>query len=263
MTLGDILWITAAAVLVMMVAAWAVSLPLRDVSIVDICWGLGFVLVAWVTLALSGNTVPRAWLLILMVSVWGLRLSGYLAWRNLGKAEDYRYAAMREQHGRVFPLISLFSVFLLQGLLMWVISLPVQVGVLRAEAWPLSATVGLAVWIAGLFFESVGDYQMARFKADPRNRGQVMDRGLWRYTRHPNYFGDFLVWWGLYLVAAEPASWWWTVVGPLLMSFLLVRVSGVRLLESSLRRRLEGYEEYVRRTNAFIPWPPRDGPATE
>jgi len=121
----------------------------------------------------------------------------------------------------------------------------------------LSWLLGLILWGCGLFFEAVGDFQLARFKADPENRGRVMNRGLWRYTRHPNYFGDFLVWWGFYAVAAEPTSWWWTIIGPLLMSFLLIRVSGVRLLESSLRSRVAGYEDYVRSTSSFFPLPPR------
>ena len=127
-------------------------------------------------------------------------------------------AAMRERHGKRFPIVSLFTVFGLQGLLMWIISLPVQVGISQAESWQLWRWAGVALWLAGLFFEAVGDFQLARFKADTANRGRVMNGGLWRYTRHPNYFGDFLVWWGFYLVAAEPGSWWWTIIGPLLMA---------------------------------------------
>ena len=180
----------------------------------------------------------------------------------MGKAEDYRYAAMRERHGKRFAIVSLYTVFGLQGLLMWIISLPIQVGVSQAEDWRPAVPMGLILWVTGLFFESVGDYQLARFKADPTNRGHVMNRGLWRYTRHPNYFGDFLVWWGLYFVAAEPSSWWWTIVGPMLMSFLLVRVSGVRLLEYSLRSRVVGYEEYVRQTSSFFPMLPGRNPSS-
>ena len=239
---------------------WFVSLLRRDASIVDIFWGFGFVLVAWLSLWTSGRFESRGLLLVGMVSIWGLRLAGYLAWRNLRKPEDYRYAAMRERHGKRFAIVSLFTVFGLQGLLMWIISLPIQVGVSRAEAWHLAVPMGVILWAGGLFFESVGDYQLARFKADPANRGHVMNRGLWRYTRHPNYFGDFLVWWGFYLVAVEATSWWWTIIGPLLMSFLLIRVSGVRLLENSLRSRVAGYEEYVRDTSAFFPRPPKQRP---
>ena len=187
----------------------------------------------------------------------GGALSGYLAWRNWGKPEDHRYAAMREKHGDRFPWVSLVTVFGLQGALVWIISLPIQVGVALGEAWQWWTWLGAALWLVGLLFESIGDYQLARFKSDPTNKGRVMNRGLWRYTRHPNYFGDFLVWWGFYLAAAQPGSWWWTLIGPVLMSFLLLRVSGVRLLESSLKSRVEGYEEYTRTTSAFFPLPPR------
>ena len=236
---------------------WIASLMLRDASIVDIYWGAGFVLVAWLSLWVSGQSSPNALLLVMMVTLWGLRLATYLAWRNWGKPEDYRYAAMRERHGERFAIVSLATVFGLQGLLMWIISLPIQVGVARPGAWHAGVAGGVILWAAGLFFEAVGDWQLADFKANPANLGQVMNRGLWRYTRHPNYFGDFLVWWGFYLVAVEPASWWWTIIGPLLMSFLLIRVSGVRLLESSLRSRVAGYEEYLRDTSAFFPLPPK------
>ena len=140
---------------------------------------------------------------------------------------------------------------------MWIIALPLQVGIGLGKDWHALTAIGVILWIAGLLFEAIGDYQLARFKADPANRGRVMNRGLWRYTRHPNYFGDFLVWWGFYCVAAESGSWWWTIIGPLLMSFLLIRVSGVRLLESSLRSRVAGYDEYMRDTSAFFPLPPK------
>jgi steroid 5-alpha reductase family enzyme len=257
MTVEQILITNLALLAVVFFALWLASLFLRDASIVDIFWGLGFALVAWFSLYRSGFLSPNALLLTLLVSVWGLRLAGYLAWRNWGKPEDYRYQTMRQRHGKLFPLVSLLTVFGLQGLLMWVISFPVQVGIVKAQTWHPLVAVGVLLWLIGLFFEAVGDYQLARFKADPANRGRVMSRGLWRYTRHPNYFGDFLVWWGLYFVAAESGSWWWTVIGPLLMSFLLIRVSGVRLLESSLRSRVAGYEEYVRNTSSFFPRPPR------
>jgi len=236
---------------------WLWSSKLRNVSIVDVFWGCGFVVIAWTTLICDGSFGPRSIVLTAMVSLWGLRLAGYLAWRNSGKPEDYRYAAMRERHGRRFPLISLFTVFGLQGLLIWIISLPVQIGIILGDEWHTWRTLGVVSWLVGLFFEAIGDFQLARFKADPANHGRVMNRGLWRYTRHPNYFGDFLVWWGCYLVAAEPTSWWWTIVSPLIMSFLLIRVSGVRLLESSLKKRVAGYEEYVRTTSSFIPLPPK------
>jgi steroid 5-alpha reductase family enzyme len=262
MTLPALLLTNLLGIAVVVLILWLVSLLRRDASIVDIFWGFGFVLVAWVSMWASGRLELRGVLLVGMVSIWGLRLAAYLGWRNLRKPEDYRYAAMRERHGKRFPIVSLFTVFGLQGLLMWIISLPIQVGVSQAEGWHLAVPIGLILWMTGLFFEAVGDYQLARFKADPANRGHVMNRGLWRYTRHPNYFGDFLVWWGLYSVAAEPSSWWWTIVGPMLISFLLVRVSGVRLLENSLRSRVVGYEEYVRQTSSFFPMLPGRNPSS-
>lgn len=250
---------SAGAIVVLMLLVWTVSLVMRDASIVDIAWGAGFVVVAWTAFAAGDGTEARKWLIALMVSAWGLRLAGYLAWRNLGKGEDYRYQRMRQHWGPRFPLISLFTVFLLQGALMFIVSLPVQMA--QISGGPDSLIwidyVGLAVFAAGLFFESVGDFQLARFKADPANAGKVMDRGLWRYTRHPNYFGDFLVWWGIFLVALARPELAWTLIGPLVMSVLLLRVSGVALLERNLKRRRPGYEDYIQRTSSFFPMPPR------
>ena len=257
MNLGQLLLLNLLAIALVVFVLWCVSLLRKDASIVDIFWGLGFVLIAWLSLFNSGHFNSRTLLLAILVSIWGLRLAGYLAWRNWGQPEDYRYQAMRKNHGKAFPLISLLTVFGLQGVLMWIISLPIQVAMVRAESWHLGVVTGATFCMIGIFFEGVGDFQLARFKANPTNRGRVMNQGLWRYTRHPNYFGDFLVWWGFYFVAAEASSWWWTIVGPLLMTFLLVRISGVRLLEGSLRTRVAGYEEYVQRTSAFFPLPPK------
>lgn len=252
-------WVVTAVVIgAAMTSLWVLSLRLRDASIVDIFWGLGFVAIAWSTLGLSGGVAPRAGLAAGLTTLWGVRLAGYLAWRNHGKGEDPRYAAMRRRHGEAWPVRSLFVVFGLQGALMWVVSLPVQAAV-RAPPGALGAldVTGAALVVAGVLFEGVGDLQLARFKREPDNRGKVMDRGLWRWSRHPNYFGDFLVWWGLFAIAAGAGAWW-TALSPALMSFLLLRVSGVTLLERSLRTR-PGYEDYVRRTSAFFPWPPRRG----
>ncbi len=234
---------------------WAVSLPIKDSSIVDIFWGIGFVIIAWVTLAAGPPATARALLVAALTTLWGLRLAGYLAWRNLGKGEDPRYAAMRRKHGDRWPLRSLFIVFWLQGVLMWIVSLPVQAAVRAGGGIGPADLAASGLVLAGVLFEGVGDAQLAFFKKDPANRGQVMDRGLWRYTRHPNYFGDFLVWWGLFAFAAAGGAWW-TVVGPLLMSFLLMRVSGVPMLERSMRAR-PGYEAYVKRTSSFFPRPPK------
>jgi len=262
--LTSVLAASAGAILLLMVVTWLVSVLVHDASIVDIIWGAGFVVVA-ATAAAAGDGFPdRRYLLLALVGIWGLRLSGYLAWRNLGHGEDYRYVAMRKKFGDRFWWISFFQVFLLQGVLMWVVSLPVQLSASAEEPasfGPL-ALVGIALWTVGFLFETVGDAQLARFKADPANRGQVMDQGLWRFTRHPNYFGDFCVWWGIFLVAAETGPGRFGIIGPIVMSTLLMRVSGVAMLERTIGKRRPGYAEYVARTSAFFPRPPKR-PAAE
>lgn len=200
-------------------------------------------------------------MIVAMVVLWGLRLSGYLALRNSGNGEDSRYVAMRKRAGRGFWWKSLFTVFILQGVLMWIVSSPVQVALSRMPTASKNVSVfdsvGAVLWLVGMFFETVGDFQLARFKKDPASAGQVMDRGLWKYTRHPNYFGDFCVWWGLYAIAAASATGRWAIIGPIAMSTLLLRVSGVTLLEKGMTKRRPGYAEYVERTSAFFPRPPR------
>ena len=250
---------SAAAIAAFMIVTWLSSLALGDASIVDIAWGLGFVGVAWVSFAIGDGADARRWLVALLTTLWGARLAGYLAWRNIGKGEDFRYRAMRRRYGARFGIVSLFVVFGVQGVAMWTVSLPVQAA--QVPDTPDGLTVldfaGIGLWCIGMFFETVGDLQLARFKSDPANAGRVMDRGLWRYTRHPNYFGDFCVWWGLYLIALATGDAWWSIAGPLLMSVLLLRVSGVTLLERHLTRNRPGYDDYVRRTSAFFPRPPR------
>jgi steroid 5-alpha reductase family enzyme len=261
MDFGSVMLASAAAIAALMLGTWIVSLAVRDASIVDIVWGLGFVIVAWVSFTVADGPTARRWVVVVLTTVWGLRLAGYLAWRNLGKGEDPRYRAMRRRHGARFGLVSLYLVFGLQGVLMWVVSLPVQAAQVPDAPSGLVVLdfVGIALWCVGMFFETVGDVQLARFKADPASKGQVMDRGLWRYTRHPNYFGDFCVWWGLYAVALATGDAWWAIAGPLVMSVLLLRVSGVTLLERHMETRRPGYADYVRRTSAFFPRPPRPG----
>jgi steroid 5-alpha reductase family enzyme len=190
------------------------------------------------------------------VTLWGLRLAAHLTWRNHGQPEDRRYQQIRKRNEPNFTLKSLYLVFGFQALLAAVISVPL-LGAINSPA-PIGTLdyAGIGLWLLGLAFEAGGDWQLARFKADPANAGQVMDRGFWRYTRHPNYFGDFCVWWGFYLIAAG-AGGWWSVAGPAIMTVLLLRVSGVALLEKDIGERRPKYAEYVRRTNAFFPGPPR------
>lgn len=251
--------VSAAALAVALLALWGIARALRDVGIVDVFWGAGFVGVAWIAWTLAAAPGARGALLALGVTLWGLRLSGYLLWRNWGEPEDRRYRAMRRGHGERFAWVSLVTVFGLQGVLLWWISLPVQTAMLWPGADRLGRldALGIGLFAVGFFFESVGDCQLARFKRDPANAEQVMDRGLWRYTRHPNYFGDFLVWWGLFVVALSTPAGRWTLSSPLLMSLLLLRVSGVPLLERGLTRRRPAYRDYIARTSAFFPRPPR------
>lgn len=242
----------------LMLATWSVSLLRRDASIVDIVWGLGFVLVAWAAKFVTGASGAGNWLLLLMVTVWGLRLAGYLAKRNLGKGEDFRYKAMRRKHGERFAIVSLYTVFGLQGALMFVVSLPVTMGQRDTSAGAgFVVFLGFVVWAIGIYFEAVGDAQLARFKRDSRNEGQIMDQGLWALTRHPNYFGDALVWWGLAIVGSSQGAGVWAFLGAGVMTVLLVRVSGAAMLDRLLAKRKPGYAEYMARTSGFIPMPRR------
>ncbi len=250
--------IAAITIMCVMVATWLLSLALKNASIVDIVWGLGFVITSWVlALTIDGDST-RQILLAVMVGAWGLRLGGYLAKRNIGHGEDWRYKAMRKKKGARFGLISLVTVFGLQGVLMWVVSLPVMFG--NSDATPgvgPLAVIGVMVWAVGLSFEAVGDWQLAKFKRDPNNAGKVMQTGLWSLTRHPNYFGDALLWWGIGIVGAETGTGVVGFIGPVVMTVFLLRVSGVPMLERSLMKRREGYAEYAARTSAFIPRPPK------
>jgi steroid 5-alpha reductase family enzyme len=245
-------------VVCLMLATWSLSLLRRDASIVDIAWGLGFVLVAWAAKFVTGASGSGNWLLLLMVTVWGLRLTGYLAKRNLGKGEDFRYRAMRRKHGERFAVVSLYTVFGLQGALMILVSLPVSLGQRDTNAGAgFVVFLGFVVWAVGLYFEAVGDAQLARFKRDPRNADQIMDQGLWGLTRHPNYFGDALVWWGFAIVGSSQGAGIWAFLGAAVMTVLLVRVSGAAMLDRLLAKRKPGYAEYMARTSGFIPLPRR------
>ncbi|HSJ52208.1 MAG TPA: DUF1295 domain-containing protein [Anaerolineae bacterium] len=248
-----------AVVLGLMALLWLLSLRLRDSSIVDPFWGTGFVLVNWLYFALTPDGFPaRKWLISLLVSVWGLRLSLHLLRRNWGKGEDFRYRKWREETGTRWWWISFFRVFLLQGVLLWIISAPLLAAQIRPAPARLTLLdfAGAVVWAVGFFFEAVGDLQLARFKANPANKGKVLDSGVWRYTRHPNYFGDATQWWGYYLIAAAGGGFW-TIWSPIMMTALLLRVSGVALLEKTLVTTKPRYKEYVERTSAFVPWFPR------
>lgn len=228
---------------------WGVSLQFEDSSIIDIAWGPAFVLVTWGSL----EPFPHAYVVAALVTLWGLRLGLYLFWRNHRRGEDKRYVAMRERHGDAWWWKSAFIVFGLQGLLVMIVSMPVRAAVTSSMAsW---GYVGAALVVAGVAFESLGDLQLARFKATPGNEGKIMTSGLWSWTRHPNYFGDFLTWWGFGVFGLATGAWW-TLLGPLVMSVLLLRVSGKDLLEQDLMQR-PGYADYARVTSGFFPRPPK------
>jgi steroid 5-alpha reductase family enzyme len=219
-------------------------------------WSLMFLLAAG-SYAWSQPTLgPRAVLVLVLVGLWAIRLAGYITWRNRGHGEDFRYQQIRARNQPGFAFKSLYLVFGLQAVLAWIISLPLLAGINSSNPLGLLDYAGIALWLVGMVFETGGDAQLARFKANPANRGRVMDQGLWRYTRHPNYFGDFCVWWGFYLLALAGGGWW-SAVGPALMSLLLLKVSGVALLEKDIGKRRPEYQDYIRRTNAFFPGRPR------
>ncbi|MFM1790689.1 MAG: hypothetical protein RLZZ526_1016 [Actinomycetota bacterium] len=256
--MGTAMLAAAIAIVCLMLTTWLISVIIKNASIVDIIWGLGFVVVAWTVRLTTEGDAARQNLIVALVTVWGLRLAIHLAVRNLGHGEDFRYVLMRRKHGARFPWVSLYTVFGLQGALMFVVSLPAQLG--QADSSPSVgpiAVMGVMLWIVGFFFEVVGDVQLTRFKKDPANKGQVMDKGLWSLTRHPNYFGDAVQWWGIGIIAAEAGLPAIGLVGSFLMTYLLTRVSGVPMLEHSMAKRRPGYAEYVRRTSAFIPRPPK------
>lgn len=253
-----------------MTLLWVASLLLRDASLVDPFWGTGFVLLAWFYYLVAGDGLAaRKVVVVALVTLWGLRLSLYLLWRNWGKGEDFRYRAMRRRYGpERYWWVSYFQVFLLQGFLMWLLSaalLAAQYNARSASGLTILDGLAIIIWAAGFFFEALGDWQLARFKRNPANSGRVLERGLWRYTRHPNYFGDALVWLGfglLAIAAGGPLAIGTGLLSAGLMAYLLRRVSGVTLLERSLVKRKPGYEAYVARTSPFFPRRPKaDHPA--
>jgi steroid 5-alpha reductase family enzyme len=248
-----------ALIAVLALLTWIASLVQRDVSLVDRMWSLMIAGPAIVYAAQTGWSGLRAVAVLVLVLAWGLRLAAYITWRNWGHGEDRRYQEIRARNQPGFAFKSLYLIFALQMLLAWIVSAPTLAALAGDHAFgPLDAA-GIAMALVGLVFEVVGDAQMASFKANPAHRGRVMDRGLWRYTRHPNYFGETCFWWGIWLVAlgAGGGAAAWTVLSPLLMTVLLLKVSGVALLEKDIAERRPAYRDYIARTNAFVPGPPR------
>lgn len=239
-------------------AAWIYSVAKRDVSIVDSLWSLMILSSLLVTMLLSGPLTERGALVLTLVAIWAVRLSAHITLRNHGQPEDRRYQEIRRNNEPGFWFKSLYIVFGLQAFLAWVISLPAVAAASSPSALGWLDGVALLIWTIGMGFETVGDWQLSQFMRR-RADGEVLDRGLWRYTRHPNYFGEALLWWGIYLFAVSAGAWW-SCISPLLMTFLLVRVSGVALLEKDIANRRPAYRDYVKRTSAFVPLPPRSVP---
>jgi steroid 5-alpha reductase family enzyme len=246
-------------IMAIMSSLWIISIIIKNVSIVDIFWGLGFVITCGFYFIRSDGNESRKIILMSMTAIWGLRLSIYLAWRNLGKGEDFRYREFRRKYGeRRYWWISFFQTFLLQGVLMWLISAPLLGAQYFGKDTPpgLFDFAGIIIWLTGIAFEAGGDFQLAHFRADPANKGKVLNTGFWHYTRHPNYFGDSAVWWGYGLLCLSAGSFL-PVLGSLLMTALIIKVSGVALLEKSLKEQKPQYKDYIEKTSSFIPWFPK------
>lgn len=249
-------FLTLLLILFVYMSGWfAVSLLKQRNDVADVAWGLGFVLLAWSSFLLSGVHGERGVLGCVLVSIWGLRLAWHIHARNKGKAEDYRYQQWRTEWGRWFYLRSYVQVYLLQGALLYLIVLPVLFMNQRVgSAFSLLDGIGIAVWLVGFLFEAVGDAQLARFIKNPANIGKLMQSGLWAYTRHPNYFGEVTQWWGIWLMALSAPNGWLTVIGPLTITFLILKVSGIPMLEKKMAEN-PGFAEYKRRVSLFIPFP--------
>ena len=247
------------AVLLFMCAGWIISLIRKNAAIADSFWGLGFVLIVWLTFFQADGYFWRQLLLLLLATTWGVRLFIHISTRSRGKGEDPRYAAWRKEYGERFWIVSLYRVFLVQALFLWVIALGLQWG--QIPEYPAHLTwldaAGALIWIAGFTTETVADYQLRAFLSDPANKGRVMDRGLWRYSRHPNYFGESLVWWGIFVIVLSVPWGILTVISPLLITYTLLRLTGVSLMEQTEFSDNPEYQAYIERTSAFIPWLPK------
>lgn len=259
--MGEVLGVTACAILALVLSLWLLSIPLRDISIIDMAFSGLIAILLLLAYNLADSQGPIPGLILVLVLVWACRMSIYLVRRNWGHGEDSRYTRLRQwvPPGWPFHWLSLRQVFLLQGAVIWTLTLPQQIAMVTGSSasFGVLASAGLGLWITGFFFETVGDYQLSRFRADPTRRGQVLDTGLWRYTRHPNYFGELCQWWGLFLIAAEAPWAWCGIVGPLVYSWLVIKVTGQRTLDKKMAREKPEYAHYMRTTNGLIPGLPR------
>jgi steroid 5-alpha reductase family enzyme len=251
-------YFTLALILLGYMTVWfLISIIQKRNDIADVAWGMGFILLAWVSFFLSDTFPLRGLMVNILVSVWGIRLAWHIYRRNKGKTEDYRYLAWRKEWGRWFLIRSYLQVYLLQGVFLFLIIQPVLLINTSIEAIGLLDVFGALVWLIGFYFESVGDSQLKQFVSNPTNKGKVMDQGLWRYTRHPNYFGEVTMWWGIFIFALSVSGGYYTIVGPLTITCLILFVSGVPLLEKKYAGRPD-FEEYKKRTSVFFPLPPKN-----
>ncbi len=246
-------------IIVLVTLLWIWSVFIKNVSIVDVFWGFGFVVVNVFFAFMSGELNARKILVLALVSIWGMRLAIFLAWRNIGKGEDFRYQEFRRKYGpKRYWWFSFFQTFLLQGVLIMIVSLPLLGIHSSTSSGDLNVLdyIGIIVWLIGFVFEAGGDFQLTRFKQDVLNKGKVLNTGFWKYTRHPNYFGDSAVWWA-YAIFSIAAGSYWQVVGSIVMTLLIIKVSGVALLEKTLNNSKPEYKEYIQKTNSFFPWFPK------
>ena len=249
---------TAGAVLVLMGLTFAVALKVGKHAVIDVTWGLGFVVIAATAYVLHTGDATRAAVVLAIVGLWGLRLATHIFNRSRGHGEDPRYEALLGRAPGNPHLYAVQRVYLPQAVILWFVSLPAQVAMFSEDGPGPLLWIGVVVWAVGLTFETVGDWQLHRFRSDPANKGEVLDTGLWRYTRHPNYFGDATAWWGIYLVATDTGlPGWLTVLSPLLMTWFLAKGTGKPLLEKDMAERRPGYVDYVQRTSGFVPLPPK------
>ncbi|MCW5908176.1 MAG: DUF1295 domain-containing protein [Chitinophagales bacterium] len=250
--------IAAICIFCWMSGAFIVALIKKDNGIADIAWGLGFILVTWMVFELSATNFPKQRLLLFLVTIWGVRLSSYICIRNWGKPEDFRYANWRKEWGDKTVINSFLRVFMLQGAVMFVMCLPIIIINATPKTTHLGSfyVLGAVLWAIGFFIESIADYQMLCFKDNIAHKGHIMQKGLWKYSRHPNYFGEALLWWGIFLTAVPSGYWYISIISPLLITYLLLKVSGVTMLEKKYEGN-DAYTDYKRRTSAFIPWFPK------
>lgn len=255
--MGELYLLSAISILIYMFLLFLVAQKIKDNSIVDIAWGMGFVIIAAVSYFNAENTSIRQLVVLLLVTLWGTRLALHIFIRSIGRGEDFRYANFRKSWGKNVRIIAFFRVFMMQGVIMLLLSYPIiRVNTGKANEEVLLLTTGIIVWTIGFLFQAIGDRQLERFKKQKKDRDEILDRGLWKYSRHPNYFGEATMWWGIFIIVLPVELGWTTILSPILINLLLLKVSGVPFLDKRFEGNVE-YQKYKARTNRFIPWLPK------